>query len=205
MPDGLLDWLTQIPPVALYLLMAVVAAVENVFPPIPADTVVAFGSWLAARQQSSVIAVFLGVWLGNVAGAAGMYLLGRRHGAAWIQRRLPSIADEKNERRLKDMYGRYGVVALMVSRFIPGVRAIVPPFAGALRIPMLPTVLAIATASGIWYGGVSYLAYRAGSDWEALTQRIAQSGRIAAIAAAAVAVVLGLVFWLRARRRGVEG
>lgn len=205
MPDGLIDWLTGIPPIALYLLMAVVAAVENVFPPIPADTVVALGSWLAARQNSSAIAVFLGVWIGNVAGAAGMYALGRRHGAAWIRRRLPSLADEKNERRLTDMYGRYGVVALMISRFIPGVRAIVPPFAGALRIPMLPTVLAIATASGMWYGGISYLAYRAGADWEALTQRIAQSGRIAAIAAVAVAVVLGLVVWLRARRRGVEG
>ena len=71
MPDGLIDWLTGIPPLALYLLMAVVAAVENVFPPIPADTVVALGSWLAARQQSSAVAVFLGVCLGNVAGAAG--------------------------------------------------------------------------------------------------------------------------------------
>ena len=103
------------------------------------------------------------------------------------------------------MYGKYGVVALMVSRFIPGVRAIVPPFAGALRIPMIPTVLAIATASGIWYGGISYLAYRAGADWESLTRRIAESGRFAAIAAVAIAGVLGLVVWLRARRRGVEG
>jgi membrane protein DedA with SNARE-associated domain len=200
MPDGLLDWLTGIPPLALYLLMSAVAAVENVFPPIPADTVVALGSWLAARQGGSVIAVFLGTWLGNVAGAAGMYALGRRHGADWIRRRMPRLADAENERRLHDLYGKYGIAALMVSRFIPGVRAIVPPFAGALRIPAVPTILAIAVASGVWYGGVSYLAYRAGADWESLTQRIAQSGRIAAVVAAAIVLVFGAVFWIRHRR-----
>jgi membrane protein DedA with SNARE-associated domain len=58
----------------------------------------------------------------------------------------------------------------------------------------------MAIASGIWYGVIAYLAYRAGSDWTALTQLISKSGRVAALVA--VMLVLAAVFaWLVHRRR----
>src|SRR5215218_9728493 len=123
MTAGLLDWLTQVPLGALYLLMALFAAVENVFPPVPADTVVALGSWLAARGQGSAFWAFVATWIGNVAGAGAMYFVGRRHGAGWIRKKFPKLADEKGEQRLRDLHGRYGAAALVFSRFVPGVRA----------------------------------------------------------------------------------
>ena len=35
----ILDWLTSLPPATLYLVLGLAAAVENIFPPFPADTV----------------------------------------------------------------------------------------------------------------------------------------------------------------------
>ena len=86
--EGVLAWLGALPPAALYVILALVAATENFVPPIPADVIVAFGSFLAAaniarrfrRSSRSVI--------GNVGGALGMFALGRRFGAEWIRRRL---------------------------------------------------------------------------------------------------------------------
>ncbi len=180
--------------------MALFAAVENVFPPIPADTVVALGSWLAARGQGSPVWAFLSVWIGNVAGAAAMYFVGRRHGTVWIERRFPKIADEKSENRLRELHRRYGAASLFLSRFIPGVRALVPPFAGALRLPAMSSLVSIAVASGIWYGLVSYLAFRAGAaDWNALTGRISSVGRWIAVGAGVVLAVGALAWWLRQR------
>src|SRR3954468_4445313 len=204
MPAGFVDWLSHIPLAALYLLMSLFAAVENVFPPVPADTVVALGSWLAARGQGSAFWAFLATWIGNVAGAFAMYLVGRRHGAGWMRRKFPALADVKGEQRLRDLHRRYGAAALVLSRFIPGVRALVPPFAGALHLSPLSTMLAIASASGIWYGLVSYLAFRAGADWGALTQTITRSGRVAAIVAGTVIARALLMGWLRARRARAE-
>src|SRR5437764_1814228 len=200
MSAGLLAWLSHIPLGALYLIMALFAAVENVFPPVPADTVVALGSWLAARGQGSPLWAFLATWIGNIVGAAGMYYVGRRHGTAWIERRFPSIADEKNERRMRELHGRYGAASLFLSRFIPGVRALVPPFAGALRLPPLTSLASIALASGIWYGLVPYLAFRPGADWGALTARIARFGRWSALAAGVLVAVGALVWFMRRRR-----
>ena len=202
MSSGLIDWLSHAPLALLYLIMAAFAAVENVFPPIPADTVVALGSWLAARGQGSPLWAFLSVWIGNIAGASAMYYVGRRHGTAWIERRFPKIADEKSENRFRELHRRYGTASLFLSRFIPGVRALVPPFAGALRLPAVSSLASISIASGIWYGLVSYLAFRAGAaDWNALTGRISSVGRWIAIGAAVVLGIGALVWWLRQRRR----
>ena len=201
MTAGLLEWLTHVPLAALYLLMALFAAVENVFPPVPADTVVALGSWLAARGQGSAFWAFFATWVGNVAGAGAMYFVGRRHGTAWIYKRFPALADEKNERRLRELHGKYGALSLVLSRFIPGVRAVVPPFAGALRISPVTTMLALGIASAVWYGLVSYIAFHAGERWESVTERIASFGRYSAIGAAVLIAIAGMAWWLRRRRR----
>jgi membrane protein DedA with SNARE-associated domain len=200
MVQSLLHWLAGLPAAVLYLSLTLFAALENVFPPLPTDTVVAFGTWLAARGRGSALGAFLCTWLGNIAGAAAMYEVGRRHGTDWMRRHFPRLADERGEARLRALYSRYGLVALVVSRFIPGVRALVPPFAGALRVPAVSAIAAMAVASGVWYGFISYLAWRAGSNWDSVTGLIARSGRNVAIAASVVALLGGLV-WLRHHRQ----
>jgi membrane protein DedA with SNARE-associated domain len=195
----LLDWFAGLPVAVLYPALAVLAALENVFPPLPTDTIVALGTWLAARGRGSALLAFLGTWAGNVAGAGAMYAVGRRHGAGWIHRRFPKLSNARGEERLQALYARYGIPALIASRFIPGVRAVVPPFAGALRVPALSAMLAMALASGIWYGFISYIAYRASSDWDSLVRRIAHSGVVMAIVGAVV-IAAGILWWLIRRR-----
>ena len=196
--QSLLDWLTSLPPLALYLALALAAAIENVFPPFPADTVVAFGSFYAARVDGSVLASFLSTLAGNLAGAMGVYWLGRRYGMHWLEHRF-KVSDERRYRMVQT-YNRFGAAGLFVSRFLPGVRAIVPPLAGALGVPAGRAALAMGTASAIWYGVITWLAFTAGSSWEELSARIASMGRGFAIGAAAV-VLLAAAAWLVLRRR----
>jgi membrane-associated protein len=105
-----------------------------------------------------------------------------------------------SESRLKSMYERRGILALFLSRFIPGLRALVPPFAGALRVSPVHATLAIAVASAIWYGIVTLIAYRVGSDWEALQARLRGAGATAALLAGLVAI-LGIAWYVIRRRR----
>lgn len=195
--QGVLDWLSALPVVALYGAMFLAAAVENIFPPIPADTIVAFGSFLAARGQGTIVGAFLTVWIGNLTGAAIMYAAGRRYGAAQIEKRLLKDKGADAEAKLRALYDRYGMGALFLSRFVPGVRAIVPPFAGALKLPFVPALAVMGVASGIWYGLVAWLAFRVGSDWEALQSTIKQYGTVAAIVAIAIVLVGAIVWFFR--------
>jgi len=158
---------------------------------------------LAARGEGSITGVFLSTWIGNVAGAAGMYVIGRTHGAGWMRRKFPRLMDEKNAHRLAVLYGRYGVAALVVSRFIPGVRALVPPFAGALRVPPVAAISAMAIASAVWYGTLSYVAFTAGSDWNELVRLVKRFGTHFALFAALLLIV-GVVIWYVNRNREAE-
>ena len=196
--DAFLAKLAELPPALLYLALALAAAIENFFPPFPADTVVAFGSFYAARVQGSPVLSFLATWVGNVAGAMGVYALGRRYGAGWLQRKF---GDAKGQGKIEEAYRRRGVPALFLSRFLPGVRALVPPVAGALQVPPTHAAFAIAVASGIWYGLITILAFSVGESWEELAATISRLGRWMALGAAVVVAVIALVWWLR-RKRG---
>lgn len=197
--SAVLEWLTGLPLVALYSALAAAAALENIFPPLPADTVVAFGAFLAARGRGSVMASFLSTWGGNLVGAAIMYGVGRRFGPGFTHR-IPGLKDGRSAERIRRLHGKYGLVALFLSRFIPGVRAVVPPFAGALRLPAPRALLIIGLASGIWYGVVTWLAFSVGHSWDSLVARVTSLNRTVGLVAAAVAL-LGLLMWLVVRRR----
>lgn len=199
--DGILAWLTSLPPALLYAALAVTAAAENVFPPLPADTVVAFGAFLAARGEASLLGAFLATWLGNVAGAMAMYWLGRRFGAGWLARKVPAlgIGADPRESRVGRLYARWGVPSLFLSRFLPAARALVPPVAGALRVPAPTTALAIALASGVWYGTIAVIAYNVGTEWESISARMQAFGKWAALVAGAIVLVVALTVWMRRR------
>ena len=198
MVQGILDWLTGLPTGALYSVLGLVAAIENVFPPFPADTVVAFGSFLAARGQGTLLGAFLSTLIGNLAGAAIMFLVGRRFGAEPLERRL---GGQGATLKFRVFYDRYGVPSLFLSRFLPAVRAIVPPAAGALRIPMGRAMVLMGAASAIWYGVIAFLGYRVGDDWERLSALVRSSTRTMGLVASALVLLALLMFWLR-RRRG---
>lgn len=197
--SSILDWLGTVPVGVLYIVLGVAAAVENFFPPVPADSVVAVGSFLAARGNGSAVWAFVATWVGNIAGAMIMYGLGRRFGASRLERRLLGEKSGQAERRLRAAYGRYGLGALFLSRFVPAVRAIVPPFAGALRVPPLRAFVAIGAASALWYGFVSWVGFRLGANWQVLNDTLQRYGLIAA-AAAALLLLVGVAVWWRKHR-----
>ena len=87
--QSLLDWLVTLPQAALYAILFITAAIENLFPPFPSDVVVAFGGFVVAQAPGgTMLGVFLAVWIGNVGGAMLVYALGRRYGAERMERRL---------------------------------------------------------------------------------------------------------------------
>ena len=85
MLERLLDALASLPLVPTYLVLMALSALENVFPPVPADTAVALGAFLARRGEVSVVPLAALCWLANLASAAGTYVLARRHGRGFFR------------------------------------------------------------------------------------------------------------------------
>jgi len=202
MLHSLTGWLGDLPLGSLYLAIGVLSAFENFFPPFPSDAVIAFGSFLADRAHGSAITVFLLGWFGNVAGAGITYTLGRKFGSKAFLRRIEKYAGPDAEVRIKRLHKKYGFTGLFVSRFLPGVRAIVPPFAGAMRLPAFKVMLSIASASAVWFGLITFLAFRAGDNWDLVEHYIVRSGKVAGMIAIAIVVLaVGIWLWKREARK----
>lgn len=198
--DRILAWMTGLPEGLVYLVVGAFAFVENVFPPVPADVVALFGGFLAGQGAANPWMAFLVVWAGNVAGALLMYALGRRYGPSFFDTRIGRVVLHPDQvRKLAEFYERRGTVVILVSRFLPMFRAVVPVFAGTTGLGAVRTAIPIAVASGAWYGIIVYLGATAGSNWEQIRAAINTSGRWLALAAGVLAVLVGL-WWWRSRR-----
>jgi membrane protein DedA with SNARE-associated domain/uncharacterized tellurite resistance protein B-like protein len=185
--------------------LALLAAVENVLPPVPSDAAVALGAFLSHRHVTTPIAVFLVTWVANMLGAAGVYLAARRYGrrlfASPTGRRLlapRSLAIMERE------YLRFGVVGIFLSRFLPGIRAVIPPFAGLVGLSAVRTFVPVGLASAIWYGGITVVGAVIGAEWERITVLIAGVNRTLAIVALAVGALAAAWYLVRVHQRRRE-
>jgi membrane protein DedA with SNARE-associated domain len=202
MIDSLLEWLKSLPPLLVYLVVGGIAAVENVFPPVPADMVALFGGFLAGQGTGNVWAMFLCVWLGNLATAILMYWVGRKKGAQFFRGRIGRmLLQPKQMEKLSRFYHRRGTIVIFVSRFLPMFRAVVPIFAGTSNVGFWRAALPMAAASALWYGGIVYLGATAGENWEEIRSAVESSGKWLAIAAAVLSAGVGY-WWWRSRREG---
>ena len=197
----ILAWLSSLPDALLYGALVLAAFAENIFPPLPADTVIALGAFVAARGNGSALGVWTATMLGNIGGAMVMYGLGHRYGLPWLLKRFPALFPAGSTERVTARFKTQGLFAVIVSRFLPGVRAVVPPIAGAMDIGALRALIAMALASGAWYGFVCVLAFRAGANADVLLERIAGQQRTLGLGAAAMVLVVVTFMWWRAQGR----
>ncbi len=196
-----LAFLSDLPPLLLYLVLGVGAAVENVLPVVPADTVIVMGGFVAGLGVGGVVSVFLAVWGFNVAGAVAVYAVGRRYGPEFFTTgRGRHLLAEKQMRRLEAFYARWGVAAIFAGRFLPGFRALVPVFAGVAGLGWARVVPPLAVASAIWYGALVRVGHLAGDNVDAVRDTMSRTSRGLLATSLVLAVALVAVWW-RARRK----
>jgi membrane protein DedA with SNARE-associated domain len=176
------------------------AAIENIVPPIPADTFVLLGAFLAAQGKASPWIVFLVTWAANVGSATFVYFMARRYGERFFDTRLGAFLINRNQmRQIGTFYDRWGMIAIFFSRFLPAFRAMVPVFAGVTRKPPARVLPPLALASALWYGALVYVGATAGNNFDQIVAFFDRASTYLLIAAA----VLGAAFvfwWVRSRR-----
>ena len=186
----------------MYCSIGLLAAVENIFPPVPADTVVALGAFLAGHDLLDPWTVFAVTWVGNVASAALVYSVGRHYGRPFftgtIGRRLLS---ETTLQHIETAYARHGSYGIFLSRLLPVWRGVVPPFAGVARVPPWRALIPIALASAVWYGGIILLVVRLAPTLDQAIDALGRVNRVLGLAAGAVVLIVAARIWLRRRRR----
>lgn len=169
-------------------------------PPIPADTAVGFGAFLSHRGTVSAAGVFAVTWTANVGSACAVYAAGRTLGRPFFTGRIGQrLIHPRRLARIEQLYKAHGAWGIFLSRFVPGVRAVVPPFAGIAGVGAVRALLPVAAASAIWYGLLTAVVATAAGTIEEVVRLVSHLNwglLIVALAAATVGVVT-----VRRRRR----
>lgn len=197
--DRLLALVGFVPVETLYVVIGVGAAVENVFPPIPSDTFVLLGGVLADRGFLAWRVVLAVAWSANLAMGLFVYLAGRRYGRAIFDTRWGQWLLRPHQlNQMAAFYERHGALTVLVSRFFPVFRVLVPAFAGISRLGFWRTAAPLAAASAVWYGVLVWAGIAASRNVPRLV-RWAETANLWLVAAAATVAGLVLAWWWRSR------
>ena len=201
MLEQVLSRLAALPAIVIYLVIGAGAAVENFVPPIPADTFVLLGAFLAAGGRASLWTVFLVTWIANITSASIVYWLAHRYGRTFfMEHHLGKLLiNDRQLQQIGGFYKRWGTPAIFMSRFLPAFRAMVPIFAGVTHVSFFRVFLPLAAASALWYGALVYLGGIAGSNWDAIMQFFSRASS-ALLIVALLLVGAFAYWWIKSRK-----
>lgn len=200
MIEGFLQKLADLPPLLIYAVIGVGAAIENFIPPIPADTFVLLGGFLAAGGTGSPWIVFLVTWVCNIGSAALVYWIAFHYGKSFFDMKVGRmLINEHQMKQIGRFYDKWGVPAIFFSRFFPTFRSMVPVFAGVTRMPFFKVFIPVASASALWYGIIVYIGATAGKNWEELMKFFNKFSTVLLVIAGILFLAFA-VWWIKSRK-----
>jgi len=172
--DRFLSFLDSLPNVWLYVMLGVSAFVENVFPPIPGDTITAFGAFLVGTQRLSFVGVYVATTLGSLIGFMFLFWVGGLLGRRFFIERDYRFFRARDIMRAEAWFHKYGYFLILMNRFFPGIRSVISIAGGISQLKVLwVTVLALASAL-IWNLIWIALGYSVGTNWNIVKEKMAQ-------------------------------
>ena len=171
MLSNLADWVTEVINSLGYLGVALLVALENVFPPIPSEIVLPFAGFVASDGDANLIGMIVAATIGSLIGALILYGV-----SAWVGpdrvgqlvvrygRWLRLTTDDvvKAER----WFDRYSNRAVLVCRCIPLIRSLISIPAGFRRMPLAQFVVYTTIGSAIWNSALIGAGYLLRSSWK---------------------------------------
>ena len=196
-----LDTLLQLMESYGYMAMFIAMALENANIPIPSEVVLGFAGFLISQQIFSFWTTFAVACIAGVVGSIISYWLGSYGGRPLLLKYGKYIFfNERKFRMAEDLFNKYGGIAVIICRCLPGVRTFISFPAGVARYPFWKFVIFTVIGTIPWTLLLVWAGSLLGSHW----QDLIQYNHIFLMAVIAVCVVVAVVFvWHRRRRRNV--
>jgi len=137
--------------------------------PAPGDVFVMYVGAHVPRYLGSWIVAWLGLIGVVVLGATNLFFISKRYGRRLAEGRFAEVIHLSPERlrTAEQWFERYGVVAIIFGRHIPGFRVPITVAAGALKVGYRVFVASVAVSTAMWAGVVMVIGINFGPRMEA--------------------------------------
>lgn len=195
------NWVIQIMNQFGYMGIAMLIAIENIFPPIPSEVILTFGGFMTTYTSMKVWGVILFATIGSVFGAVVLYGVGRwlspEKLKRWLDGKWGKILHLKkgDVSRAADWFSKHGKSTVFFCRFIPIVRSLISIPAGIAKMNM-PTFLILTTiGTCIWNTVLVYLGVFAGKEWQSIVNYTGIYSMITLFVICAAVIIMAIVFY----------
>ncbi len=202
--SGVIDAVTGL--IGQYGYPAVFAAafLEVIFPPIPSEVIfplVGFTVQSRGLGLESVVGMATMGALGSTAGAVLIYFLSAKVGRMAIVRfgKRVRISEQEIEKAEK-WFERYGSIAVLTARMIPGVREIISIPAGIGKMNFTKFMVYTFAGSLLWCITLTLAGYYLGEAWSQFSEQASSASTIISLVLIA-AIIAGVIFWYSRRKR----
>jgi membrane protein DedA with SNARE-associated domain len=183
----------------VYLAVLFVVGIESLGIPLPGEVVLVSATLMATRPELTISAIWVATaaLVGAVVGDSIGFAIGRRYGIGLLQaagRRFPKHFGPAHLALAERAFERWGVVTVIVGRFIAILRILAGPLAGALKMPYRKFMPANLVGGVLWTVGTTAAVYALGIAAETWLKRFSWAGL-------AVAIVVGLVVGFLVKKR----
>ena len=170
--DFLIDWLQHSGGIWFYFIVFLSSFAENLFTPLPGDTVTVFAAYLAGRSNFNLIGVFISGTMGGTAGFMGLYMIGGLlHKRAEKKERIFKIPFETID-AVSLRFKKWGYLIIVFNRFLYGVRFAIALFAGLMKLPWGKVLIYALLGTIVWNAVLVYAGGVLGENWEAFNNYI---------------------------------
>ena len=171
----LLNWIVGLVDTLGYPGLAIVVALENIFPPIPSEAVLPLAGYLVSQGRMSLVGAVVAATLGSVIGAVVLYYVGYVWGETrvrWLVKKYGRWlgVDENELNRAEAWFENHGKAAVFFARLAPLTRSIISIPAGVAKMPMIPFIIFTTLGSGIWNLLLIGAGVLLGANWELVEQ-----------------------------------
>ena len=187
--DRFLEWMNALPAVLLYIALGVSAFVENVFPPIPGDTITAFGAFLVGTHRLHFLWVYVSTTVGSTVGFLFLFWVGTYLGRAFFLERDYRFFKAKDILKAESWFQRYGYLLIVLNRFFPGIRSAIAVAGGISKLGMVKAAFLAFISCSVWNLIWIWVGYSLGTNWEVVREKMSS---IIVHYNVAVAVLIGL-------------
>ncbi len=171
MQEWIIDFMNQFG----YFGIALLIAIENIFPPIPSELILTFGGFMITYTGMNIWLVTVFATIGSVVGAIVLYGVGRLLPTGKLERvigKYGHIMGLKKEdvRRAENWFVRRGTSTIFFCRFIPIVRSLISIPAGMAHMRRVRFLLYTTLGTAVWNVVLVCLGAFAGAEWERILQ-----------------------------------
>ena len=189
--DFLINWIEDTGGLWVYLAVLVSAFGENMFTPLPGDSVTVFGAYLAGLGKVNAVGVYLASTIGGTAGFMGLYCIGKSLQSRGERRGKLLFIKIDGVYKIEERFDKWGYLLVLFNRFLYGIRFAVALFAGMSKLDWRRTTIFAFLSTATWNLVLVYLGVLLGENWGAFKEIMWRYSRIVI-----VVVMLGVVVYV---------